>query len=216
MPRKAHKYHYLYKIMNTKNNKYYIGMHSTSNLEDGYMGGGVRIRNSIRYHGLEVHEKEILEFFDDRESLANAEEKMVNVDLLNDSMCMNLMEGGENKFSRETAIRGNKKAVERIKFLYKNNPEWVKRIKINLSKGQKKAIIEGRRKNYNTFGSKTHSTETKEKMRIAASKRTENKNSHFGKCWIYNNELKESKSINKEELDSYLALGWIKGRKMKF
>ena len=29
------KYHYLYKITNLVNNKYYYGIHSTDNLEDG-------------------------------------------------------------------------------------------------------------------------------------------------------------------------------------
>ena len=38
MPRKKHKYHYLYKITNTINYKYYYGMHSTSDLDDGYLG----------------------------------------------------------------------------------------------------------------------------------------------------------------------------------
>ncbi len=42
------------------------------------------------------------------------------------------------------------------------------------------------------------------------------KNSQFGKCWIYNLEEKISKSILKEELESYLEQGWLKGRKMNF
>lgn len=30
-------YHYFYKVVNLKNNKYYYGVHSTTNLDDGYM-----------------------------------------------------------------------------------------------------------------------------------------------------------------------------------
>jgi len=37
--------------------------------------------------------------------------------------------------------------------------------------------------------------------------------SQYGKIWITNYELKENKKIIKEELDQYLNLGWIKGRK---
>lgn len=32
------KYHFIYKITRLDNNRYYIGMHSTDNLDDGYFG----------------------------------------------------------------------------------------------------------------------------------------------------------------------------------
>mgnify|MGYP000965306345 CR=1 FL=1 len=80
MTRKSHKFNYIYKITNTKNRNYYIGMHSTHNLDDGYMGGGKRITNSVRKHGKDAHTKEILEYFDDRESLRQKEIEIVNED----------------------------------------------------------------------------------------------------------------------------------------
>jgi len=73
-------------------------MHSTSNLNDGYMGSGKRLWLSINKHGKKNHTKEILEFLDDRESLINREIQLVNEDILNDSMCMNLMKGGKGGF----------------------------------------------------------------------------------------------------------------------
>lgn len=39
-------------------------------------------------------------------------------------------------------------------------------------------------------------------------------NSQYGKCWVYKED--ESKFIHKEELDSYLSLGWKKGRIVHF
>jgi len=48
-------------------NRYYIGIHSTIKLDDGYIGSGVRLLRSIRKHGKENHIKEILEFFTSRE-----------------------------------------------------------------------------------------------------------------------------------------------------
>ena len=41
-------------------------------------------------------------------------------------------------------------------------------------------------------------------------------NSQYGKCWIYNTELKTSKSIRCSELDTHLNLGWKRGRKLIF
>ena len=38
------------------------------------------------------------------------------------------------------------------------------------------------------------------------------RNSQYGKCWIYNESLKQSKSIAKEELENYLNNGWLRGR----
>jgi hypothetical protein len=42
------------------------------------------------------------------------------------------------------------------------------------------------------------------------------KNSNYGKCWIFNEKIKKSKTIKKEELDKYLLGGWKKGRKIIF
>lgn len=42
------------------------------------------------------------------------------------------------------------------------------------------------------------------------------KNSQFGKIWIYNLELKESKPVSKDEFPKYESLGWLKGRKINF
>lgn len=222
MARKEHKFHYIYRITNTKNGNYYIGMHSTNNLEDGYMGGGKRIRNSIRRHGLESHTKEILEFLDDRESLKKREEEIVNESLLQDKKCLNLQLGGGGgggfineehmkKFTSAGALATNEKI--------KNDPSsWIEACKENpekISKKLKEMFKSGELKPH--FSGKSHKEETillmKEKKKghgIGES------NSQFGKKWMFNEALQKSNPVNKKDIDFFLSEGWKIGRKMKF
>jgi hypothetical protein len=107
MARKQHTYHYIYKTTCNVTDKYYIGMHSCSNLEDGYMGSGKRLRYSIRKHGLENHTKEILEFLNDRESLAKREAEIVNEQFLQDPLCLNVQLRGGGGFANQKTIFKN-------------------------------------------------------------------------------------------------------------
>ena len=64
---------------------------------------------------------------------------------------------------------------------------------------------------------KKHSQETKDKIgRKNSINQMGQKNSQYGTCWIHNLNEKKSIIIQKEQLNDYIKLGWIKGRKMKF
>ena len=101
MAGKQKKYHYIYKTINLINGKYYIGMHSTDNLEDGYIGSGKRLWNSIKIFGKHNFKCEILEMLPDRSSLKERERELVNEDVLKDKMCLNLQPGGGGGFVDE-------------------------------------------------------------------------------------------------------------------
>lgn len=89
------KHHIIYKTTCLVTDRYYIGMHSTDNLEDGYLGSGVHLTRSVKKHGKEQHVREILEFLPSRELLKKREEDLVTEDLVkNDILCMNLIKGG--------------------------------------------------------------------------------------------------------------------------
>src|ERR1035437_5778621 len=98
MPRRQKKYHYLYKTTNLINNKFYVGMHSSDDLEDGYLGSGKYLRNSINKHGKENFKREILELFENRKTLKEKEKEIVNEEFIKDPLCMNLRIGGEGGF----------------------------------------------------------------------------------------------------------------------
>jgi hypothetical protein len=213
MARKPHKYHYIYKTTCNVTGKYYIGMHSCSNLEDGYMGSGKRLKYSLNKHGIENHTKEILEFLDDRDSLAKREREIVNENMIQDSLCMNITLGGRGAslFGENNGFFGKTRTEEHknsmllgLKSKFENEEfktEWKSRI----SSTKKEYYSLG---GNNPFRGKSHSEETKEKMRN--SDRTGNKNSQFGTCWINNGT--ENKKIKKEE---QIPDGWKLGRKLK-
>ena len=189
-------------------------MHSTCILDDGYMGSGKRLRNSIRKYGPENHSKEILEYFDTRELLIEAEKNLITSDVLCDVMCMNIMSGGTGGFisveqQRYRSECGGKARAQKLK----NDIEYYNNfIKIS-SESFKKAHKEGKIK-YDTFTGKKHSEETKQLMSESSKGMGIGKaNSQYGTCWITKDGL--NKKINKEELDKWIGEGWIKGRKLK-
>lgn len=215
MARKPHKYHYIYKTTCAVTGRYYIGMHSTSNLEDGYLGSGKHLRRSIRKYGSENHTKEILEFLETREVLKNREFQLVNEDALKDPKCMNLQLGDRGGFSSEDhkqkCIKSMSKAgLKRIRELMTDR-EWKEKI----SKKHKDLFLNGEYrltilKNLD-FTGKTHTSETKAKIGKSNSiSQAGVKNSQFGTCWITNNI--ENKKIKKSEL---IPQNWKIGRIIK-
>jgi|688.fasta_scaffold331661_2 hypothetical protein len=218
MARKQKKYHYIYKTINLKNGKYYIGMHSTDNLDDGYMGSGKNLKRSLNKHGKSNFKFEILEFLPDRESLVIRENQIVNEKLVKDSMSMNLKKGGLGGFINDTHkkkfIEASKKSRgialkngrEKQKKLRKENKSWTDSLKKNISNGLKRVNF-----NHNTFLGKKHTNKSK---KLISEKNSINqkgeKNSQYGTCWITNG--KETKKIKKENIGEFLTLGWRKGR----
>lgn len=70
--------HLVYKITNNVNSKIYIGVHSTEDINDSYMGSGVNIKKSIAKHGIENFSKDILFIFDSYEEMMAKEAELVD------------------------------------------------------------------------------------------------------------------------------------------
>lgn len=90
------KYNYLYKITNLINGNFYYGIHSTNNLDDGYMGSGKCLLEAYEKYGIENFKKDIIEFKNNREELSKLEKEVVNEELINDPNCYNIRMGGED------------------------------------------------------------------------------------------------------------------------
>lgn len=213
MARKQKTIHYLYKTTCLITNRYYIGMHSTNNLNDGYMGSGKRLRYSIRKYGIINHKKEIIEFFESRELLVEAEKKAITLYMIIDKDCMNIVDGGGG-FTSEYAKLCVKKSNAKQKLLRETNLEWVKNRKEKWTKSIKKLYDDGvlERKEFFSWSGLTHSEETKKLMREIKQGHGIGKiNSQYGTCWITKNGI--NKKIKKEDFNYYQQEGWIKGRK---
>ena len=89
------KLHYFYKIINKLNGKFYYGIHSTYNLDDGYMGSGSKLKYMYKKYGIENFEKEIIKFFNTRKECADYEAEVVTENLVLDDNCYNVKCGGE-------------------------------------------------------------------------------------------------------------------------
>lgn len=234
MPRKQKKrYHYLYKTTCIVNGKFYYGIHSTYNLDDGYLGSGSALRKSVWKYGKENHKKEIIEFFESRDELSKKESEVVNEDLLKNKDCMNLVLGGGNILpipgtlgyikvygDSERQRDRQKRGADRMRFLRENDHVWKENYSKKQSESQKKLVEEGTAYclSGDGFRGKSHTSETKSLMSESHKKNGDqqgSKNSQYGTCWIYHPETKINKKIKNDEITFYLNEGWTKGRKIK-
>ena len=208
---------YLYKITNILNNKIYIGVHKTSNLDDGYMGSGKAIVNAIKKYGIENFKKEILEFFKDRDEMFNREKEIVTESFLSRSDVYNVRRGGTGGFDHinkdkslvqkrnknVASIRDYTRQVDGLNQFRKDTPDWREKTSESLKEIYKNGYK-------NPFKGKTHSAETKKKIGSANSiHQTGERNSQFGSIWITNGQ--ENKKIKK---DVPIPDGWYKGRNL--
>lgn len=214
----------VYKITNLVNNKIYVGVHKTSNLDDDYMGSGKLIKLAIEKYGLENFTKEYLAIFDTAEEMFNMESMLVNEEFIKRDDTYNIVFGGKSgsfeyinmngmnhlHSNRENSLKnlelGNKAFLEKLIIDSDFKDEWIKK----LSDKMRENYIIGMQ---NGFKNKTHSEETKEKLR-GHNRQSGSKNSQFGTIWIHSFTENVNKKIKKDELSTYEQQGWVKGRKI--
>ena len=205
------KYHVIYKTTCLVTGRYYIGMHSTDNLADGYIGSGKRLWSSIRKHGAEKHVCEVLEHLSSREALTLREAELVNNQLLKDKQCMNLTRGGQGdwayvtvKRGKAATVRASLAGVEKRKQLLAD-PTW---------RAQYTARCKGDQTNFgeaykDAFKGKSHTEETKRLIAEKSAKANAGAgNPAFGMKWVTNGV-----EVRRQAASLPLQDGWRFGRK---
>ena len=215
--RENKRFHFTYKTTNLINGRYYLGMHSTNRIDDGYLGSGKRLYYELNKYGRDNFKFEILEQFNSREELVQAEINLITEQDLKNLNCLNLKQGGSGGFTEEDKVKGRELANKAKAKLINEDPEFREKYYKAIQKGIKNAKERGVKfsnisENFSWEG-KRHRPETLEKMRNTRKERDLGKgpsNSQYGTCWI-TNEV-ENKKIHKEDL---IPEGWRLGRKIK-
>lgn len=113
------KYHIIYKII-FPNGKYYLGEHTTKNLNDGYCGSGALLPFEFKQCDVTDVKKEIISFHTTKKEMESAEEKIIGELYKTDKQCLNLIKGGSKGFNEyiiEKSIKsrtGKKRSKESI------------------------------------------------------------------------------------------------------
>jgi hypothetical protein len=111
------KYNFVYKTTNLINGKFYIGVHSTDNLEDGYLGSGFHLQRAIQKYSEKNFKREILEFFSNKELAFEKEAEIVTEEFVSKKSNYNLTTGGKggyNKISEDGLRRISEARKEKV------------------------------------------------------------------------------------------------------
>jgi hypothetical protein len=215
MPRPQKKYHYIYRTTCLVTGRFYVGMHSTDNLDDGYLGSGKVLWYSRQKYGDEQHSKEIIEMCPTREALKLREKEIVNEQLLADPLNINLKYGGEGGGKIWNADHAAKfhKAGHKAMTEAKDLSAAAKKAWSNNRESMLKAI---RKKSVPIMIEAARSPEViqKKKQKFAEIGHQQGeKNSMSGKCWITNGTT--SKPVRKSQVTEFTQQGWKLGRTIK-
>jgi len=143
------KFYTIYKTTNLTNGKIYIGQHTTTNLNDKYMGSGIELNKAIKEEGVENFKKEILFIFDNKSDMIAKEIELVNDEFRKREDTYNITLGGCGFGMLGVKLRPR-------------SPEYIEKQK-NSQRGKKRGphSEEHKRKLSDSHRGKKHSDETK-------------------------------------------------------
>ena len=212
---KEYKHFVIYQITNLVNGMIYIGQHSTNNLDDGYMGSGVYLKEDQLKYGLDKFKKDILFECQSREELSNKEAELVDDEFVNRMDTYNLVRGGGYIVTHGQAAKSGKLGQTIHYKKYQEDEEYRESIRKKLSESSKRMWKEHPEKFKNfkcDWTGRHHSEETKKRMSEIGKLKVDSKNGMFGRIWIHNELVKTNATILMSQLHDYLEQGWDVGR----
>jgi hypothetical protein len=226
-------FYYLYKITNLVNNKIYVGVHKTHDMNDGYMGSGKVIKRAIEKYGTGNFRKDILEAFQDAKSMYAREKELVTEEFLSREDVYNLRRGGQGGFDYinknklngfsdvEVAKKAREKTNEILESRYGSN--WKTEISKLANKARQKKYVNDKlykekmvesvsnaRKYAFSKEANLKRKNTLKKLFSNSNHQVGKNNSNYGTMWITNG--KDNKKIKK---DCLIPKGYNKGRVIK-
>lgn len=213
--------HFLvYQITNNLNGKIYVGVHQTTNPNDGYMGSGTLIKQAIKRHGASNFTKTILYDFSSLQEMNDKEIELVTPEFVQNPQTYNMVPGGSERNWVIIDADGNKICCratftpeqiamgrDRVSELW-NDTAWAANQRAKLSANVKRYY---QNKPGGHWLGQKHSPEAIAKQKLAAVGRSAgSKNPLFGKKWMTDGS--NSKPATKEEQETLLTLGWRYGR----
>jgi hypothetical protein len=217
-------YFYLYQTTNLINGKIYVGVHKTSNLEDGYMGSGKVLNLAIEKYGIENFRRDILEFFDTAKEMFAKEKEIVTEEFLLREDTYNLKHGGFGGFDYVNKVTTSDAKSKAGMLGYEASVRSGKRKKFTKEEGErgvmkfKKLFAESEefRQLVRSSGQKANLLSQTVEARIKAKETYKeiqhqqgSKNSQYGTMWITNGI--DNKKIKSTDV---IPKGWNKGRKV--
>ena len=120
------KFNFIYQTKNLINGKTYVGVHATNNLNDGYLGSGCRLLNSIKKHGRKNFVMIPMCFFNTIEEAYKEEAWVVNEDWVKSRDNYNVALGGGtglSNFGESNPFYGKEHSEKTRRLLSKINTE---------------------------------------------------------------------------------------------
>jgi len=173
----------VYKTTNLINGKIYIGVHSTDDLNDAYLGSGRIFIKALRKHGKENFTREVLFDFKHLKNALKKEETLVSDDFVSRDDNYNYAIGGVSGGGKSNL--GRKMSKEAILKRSKNRPPHKEETKIKIGlankgkKRSKKTIEENSRLRKKFYKENEHPNKGKSIHSIAVRKKISEK--HKGK-----------------------------------
>lgn len=228
-------FHIVYKTTNNVNGKVYIGVHSTQNISDGYIGSGLIFKRAVKKYGKQSFSYEIVCFCESKEQAFWVEAMLVDKKFVLSDNNYNTNIGGASGRKGIMHSESTKELMSRSAKGRKFSDDHKSKISLSLT-GRKftethknnisigKKLDQSNKGNRNTFSM----NDTKEKIRKTNIERygSENpfsndfvkekiKQTNLQKYGVYNTSQLQSKLVSFNG-DIKTALEWSRQLKLKY